>query len=203
MYPSAGGCRGGAKVHIVKRGGIGIDLHSWAREELPGVLHSAVDVSADVVGVVLFKLRGSECVARQDEVAKAGGETFDLGLDALAHIEGRASGDVTIGPGGVFSLWRARRVEQALLGEQYERLFGVLAPPDRGFGGGNFWQRAAHMDGRGTLTCWRSPGDGAVQRQVKLEDAGAIAVMAQFALVAGWQARTCYAQQLPADDGST
>src|SRR5579859_2218395 len=76
----------------------------------------------------------------------------------------------------------------------------MLAAPHGSFGDCDFWQRAAEVDGSSALAGWRSPGDGAVQRQVELEDAGTIAVMLQFTLVARRQARSRYAQQLPGSD---
>src|SRR5260370_143795 len=129
-------------------------------------------------------------MSRQDAIAKAGGETFNLGFDALAHIESWATGDMAVGPHGVFPLRRAGGVKQALLREQHERLFGMLTAPDRGFARRDFWQRAAQVYSCGAPALRRSPGDGAVERQVEFEDAGAIAITLQFVLVTGRQART-------------
>ena len=54
-----------------------------AGEQLAQVLGAAVDVAADVVGVVGLEVRRCHDVPRQDEVAEAGGEPLDLGLDPI------------------------------------------------------------------------------------------------------------------------
>ena len=46
------------------------------------------DVTAGVVRVVQFFLRGGEHRFRQDEVAEAWRKPLDLCLDALTHVDG-------------------------------------------------------------------------------------------------------------------
>lgn len=52
---------------------------------------------------------------RMDPVAKVCGEALDLSLDPVGHINCGIIGDVTVRPGGVLSLRRSCRVEQARL----------------------------------------------------------------------------------------
>jgi predicted amidohydrolase len=57
-----------------------------ARVELPPILDAAVEVAADVVGVVTRQRRGVHGVAGQNPVAEAGREALDLRLDLGGHV---------------------------------------------------------------------------------------------------------------------
>src|SRR5450755_4764274 len=100
----------------------------------------------------------------------------------------------------MFPRWRTRWIEQTLLCKQHKWLLGMLTAPDRSLTRRYFRQRSAEMHRRGTRTFLRLPGNGAIQCQVKLENARPIAIALQPALVSGRQARTCDAQQLPGSD---
>ena len=79
------------------------------------------------------------------ESRKPGREAFNLLFDALGHIEGGAMRDMAVGPGGVFAIRGARRVEEAVLHEQHVGSFGMLSLPDDSLGFANLFQRAAEM----------------------------------------------------------
>ena len=83
---------------------------------------------------------------------------------------------MAVRPYGVLALRRARLVEEALLGEQDKGPLGVFPAGDGGLAGGDLLQRPAEVDGPGTPALLRLPGDRAVEREVDLEDAGAVAV---------------------------
>src|SRR5690606_32048805 len=80
-------CGRRAKIDAAQRGSIGVHLQRWARPKLPPILHAAVDVAADIVGVVRGHVRGSMHTPRQDTLAKARGKALDLRLDGRAHIQ--------------------------------------------------------------------------------------------------------------------
>src|SRR6266849_9763929 len=64
------------------------------------------------------------------------------------------------------------------------------------FGGGNFLEAAAEMDGGRAQTLRRFPRNGTVQRVVHFENAGAVTVFREPASVARWKAVARHAQQL-------
>ena len=125
----------------------------------------AADRAADVVRVVAFEIgRGHRC-ARQDEVAEAGREALELRLDARGHVDAGAARHVAVGPGGVLSGRRARRVEQALLRDDHVRPLRVLAAPDGRLAADDLLERSADVDGAGALALGRAPGDRAARAQ--------------------------------------
>ena len=91
------------------------------RKELPPVADAAVDVAADVVGVVRLHRRGVLRRPGEDAVAEPGREPLDLGLDRGGHVDGRAVGHVAVRPRDVLALRGARRVRDRRLDEQHER----------------------------------------------------------------------------------
>jgi hypothetical protein len=95
----AGWCGGGADKD--GRVGSGVEADRRAEEGLQEGHGSAGDVAADVVGVAMLNVGCVELAASEDAVTEAGGETLDLPLDRVGHIDGRASGDVAISPAGV------------------------------------------------------------------------------------------------------
>ncbi len=76
---------------------------------------AAVDVAPDKICVPLFEIVRRTARPREDAVAKARRESFDLLLDPFAHIDARAERHVTISPEGMLTSRRARCVEEALL----------------------------------------------------------------------------------------
>ena len=72
-------------------------------EQLAQVLQPAVDVAADVVGVVRLHLGGRHRRPRQDEVAEPRREPLDLRLDPRGHVLGAAGGHVAVGPPDVLA----------------------------------------------------------------------------------------------------
>src|SRR5450759_3749054 len=73
------------------------------------------------------------------------------------------------------------------LGEDHEWALRVPAGGDGGFGGDDLLEAAAEMHGAGGRAARVPPRDGAVQRPVELEHAGAVAVAAQPAAIPLWQ----------------
>ncbi len=164
---------------------------------LPYVLDAAIDVSTNIVRVILLQFDRVEYVACQYEIAEARREAFDLRLYVLRHVEGRPTGDVAVGPKRVLPLWRSRCIEKAWLREHHKGPLGVLAFPYRAFGGGDFWQRATQVDSSGACTSSGLPGDRAIEREVDLEYTGAVAIALEPLLIPARQVISRDAQQLP------
>src|SRR5439155_219073 len=78
-----------------------------------------------------LELRRGDGRAREDAIAKAGGEAFDLRLDARGEVDGATVGYVAVRPADVLSLRRARRIEHALLRNEGERTLRDLSTPRR------------------------------------------------------------------------
>src|SRR5919202_990322 len=173
---AAGRRGGGAEVETFGGGGVGCEARYGPGEELPEVHDTAVYVATYEVGVGALQIRSAHRASGQDEVLKTGGEALYLIFYALCHVEGGAVRDVAVSPDGVFSFGGARPVEEALLGEQDERALGMFPPPDGGFSMRNLLQRAAQVDGSGPPVRSGLPGDRTVEREVHLEDAGAVPV---------------------------
>src|SRR5262245_28757503 len=81
---AAAGWRGGGTDEEARVGGrVGIEAGDRAGEELEQIGHAAGDGAADVVGIVALEIGRAGSVARQNEVAEAGREAFDLALDGV------------------------------------------------------------------------------------------------------------------------
>src|SRR5260221_14113047 len=103
-------------------------------EVLPYVLDAAIDVSTNIIRVIPLQFDRVKYMACQYEIAEARREAFDLRLYALGHIEGRPTGDVTVGPKRVLPLWRSRGIEKAWLRQEHQGPLGMFAVPYRAFG---------------------------------------------------------------------
>ena len=120
---------------------------------------------------------------REYALPEAGGEAFDLGLYPPRHVEGRAVGDVAVRPDRVLALRSARGVEEALLGEQDKGPLGVLSRATAASPA----EISSSAPPRWTVPARRHsslPGYRTVEREVHLEDAGAVAVALEGAPVA-------------------
>ena len=52
----------------------------------PQILDPAVDVTSDIVGIVLLHLVRGAGVARQDKVSETRGVPLHLGFDLIGHV---------------------------------------------------------------------------------------------------------------------
>lgn len=155
--------------------GVGIQTGDGAEEKLGEVVLPAGHVAADHRGIVLFQFRGAAGVAGEDAIAEAGGEALDLLFDAVGHVGGATRGNVAIGPAGVAAGGGAGGVDQGLLGDEHERLFGRATVRHFRFGAENVFEAAADMDGGGLATGGVAPGNRLRQGPVDFEDGGAMA----------------------------
>ncbi|MBA2396679.1 MAG: hypothetical protein H0V70_28470, partial [Ktedonobacteraceae bacterium] len=90
---------------------------------------------------------------------------------------------MAVGPDGLLALGGAGGIKEALLGQQHEWFFRVETLPDLSFGGRDLCQGPSNMH-RASLPAFAgSPGNGAIERQVDLADAGAVAVALEVAPV--------------------
>src|SRR5215207_380708 len=200
VHTHSGRRRGRADIEPLRRRRVRVESGHGPGEELSEIHDAAVDVAAHQVGVESFEVRRSHRVLGQDALLEARGEAFDLGLDPPCHVEGRAVGDVAVGPNGMLARRRAGRVEEALLRQQHERSLGMLAAPHGGFTGGDLLQRASEVDGPGPQALDGPPGDRAVEREIYLEDAGTVTVILEGAPVALGDVRPRDVEQLAGRD---
>ena len=135
-------------------------------------------------------------MAGKDTLAEPRRKSLDLRLDPLGHVFIGAAWHMAIRPGRVLARGSASRIEQALLCEQYEWPFGNLARPDSPFPSRDVVDEPTDMDSRGSGAPRIRPGDGAVEREVKLEDPRAVAVALKLSTVARGQSLTRYLEQL-------
>src|SRR5918994_5592676 len=149
MHASARRRRGRTYVQPLCRGGVRVETDHRPGQKLTEVHVAAAYVAADEVGVLPFEIRRPGDALRENTVPETGGETFYLRLDPLGHIEGRAVWDVAVGPDGVLALGSARLIEEALLGEQDERLLRVLPARYGSLPRRDLVERAAEVDGAG------------------------------------------------------
>src|SRR5216683_6934990 len=99
---ATGGRRGGrAEVQTPIR--CRVEPRCWPDEELPQVGDSAVDVAADVVGIVALDVGRRHDVTGEDARGEARGESLDLRLDSLAHVDRRSIRHMAIGPTDVLA----------------------------------------------------------------------------------------------------
>ena len=145
-------------------------------EQLAEVHPPAADVAADVVRVGRLELGRAGRPELEDPLAAARREPLDLGQDRLGHVGRRAVRNVAVGPDGVAAGGRPRPVEAAGLGEQDERPLGEAALRDEPLGPGDLLERAAEVDRAGLGQLRGAPRDVALDREVQLEDARAVAV---------------------------
>ena len=87
--------------------GIGVKAGHRTGKQLAPVLHAAVNVSANVVGVILLKIMRGHRVPRQDAVAETGRETFDLLFYGSRHIDIRSMRNVAVRPAGMLPRGRS------------------------------------------------------------------------------------------------
>ena len=118
---------------------------------------------------------GAHRVAPDDAVAEAGGEPFDLRLDAIGHVDGRAVRHVAVGPGGLRAR-RGRGSGRTGSAARAARMGRSAMPPrcDVAFGRGDLVERPAEMDGRRPGAVGVGPRDRPVERPVDLEHAGPV-----------------------------
>ena len=166
--------------------GVGVAADRRPRPELADVLDPGVDVAAYVVLVVALEVDRVHGVTGQDQVPEARREPLDLGLDALRHVHRRAGWHVAIGPHGVLPGGGARIVETGRLADQHERPLRHDTGRGGSLGRGHVRERAADVDCARVGEPRVFPWDRAVQRDVQLEGARAVAVAPQLG---GVQAR--------------
>src|SRR5919202_4779062 len=71
-----------------RRSRVRIETYHGACVKLPNVLNAPVDISANVIGVVLLHRGRAHNAARKNPLPKARRESLDLSLDAIGHIPG-------------------------------------------------------------------------------------------------------------------
>jgi len=141
VYAGSWGRGGGADVNVA--GGRGVMAPSGAEEELTEVDYTAGNVAPDEVRVHFLEGVWRKDPAGENAIAKAGGETFDLGFQGLQHVHVGTVGNVAVGPCNVLPCRCACGVEEAGLGKEYERALGVPAVAHVVFGRGDFLECAS------------------------------------------------------------
>src|SRR5579884_4261605 len=180
MYSAEWRSRGRAKKNV--RVGRSIVVWCGPEEQLAQGNGPSIDVPANEVGVQRFKKSGRRDMARQDAVAETGREALDLCFDALRHIKRGPVGHVTVGPGDVLSLRRARGIEQRRLREQDKWPVRMPVLPDCKFGFGDFFHCSAQMDRSGAGALSGLPRNGSGKGVVQLEGPRAVPETSQILL---------------------
>ncbi len=108
--------------------------------------------------------------AGEDAVTEARCEAFDLGLDTVGHVDGRAGRHVAVRPGNSLTVGRARGIPGLVLDEKDVRPLRDAVGGHIGLRGGDLLERAAEVDSRGSPRTVRCPRHGAVERPIDLED---------------------------------
>src|SRR5690606_3669094 len=101
----------------------------------------------DIISIIALHLRGVKGVCSQDSIFKSGGEPLYLRFNGLRHICGRAVGYMAVRPAGMLSIGCPATVENALLGKQDNRLFGMVPVPNVLFCAGDLFKRVAQVYG--------------------------------------------------------
>ncbi len=158
---------------------------------------AAVDVAPDKICVPLFEIVRRTARPREDAVAKARRESFDLLLDLFAHINAGAERHVTISPEGMLTSRRARCVEEALLRYENEGPLGMSALRDYPLPGGNFVKRSAEVHRPGAPACISGPGNRSGERVINLENARRVTEPRQAPTIARLHSVAGHTQELP------
>src|SRR5690606_27405328 len=185
VYAAAGRRGAGAEEEARNGRAIRVDPGDRTVKVLQQVLGAAVDVAADIVGIVAGQLGRRIGVAGQNGVAKAGSVALDLCFDGRRHVGGRAVGHVAVSPGDVPPGRGAAGVEVRRLHEEHVGALRVLPAPDGQLAGSDLGQAAAQMHGAAGGHRTVTPGYRLAQGVVDLEGAGAVAVAFKLAAVAG------------------
>jgi hypothetical protein len=85
-------------------------------------------------------------MAGENAIAKAGREPLDLRFNFVRHVDIAVKWNVTIGPQRVLTAWRARCIEQTLLGDQHEWPLWNLSQRNLTFRRRNLVNTAAEMN---------------------------------------------------------
>src|SRR5947207_1297532 len=171
---AAGWSRRRTQVNAAQRCSIWSRTENRAGNQLRHVDGAAANIAAREVRIRSFQIGRARFVARENAIAETGGESFDLRFDSLRHValvrhrtdlRWRATEwNVAIRPECVLSVRRARFIKEALLRHQHKWTLRDFAARDVALGIGNFFNRAAKMNGAGTAAPFRFPRNGRRQR---------------------------------------
>src|SRR5690606_24796730 len=183
MYTATGRGRRRADVDSIGRRGVWYDACHRSRKKLSQILHAAVDVTTDVVGVVRLHRRRSHRVSLQNQVTEPRRKSFDPVLNSLGGISGEAMRDVTVCPARAFPFGRTSWIKNALLGDECEgalRKFSLIGEPLRKR---DFIVGSAKMYRTSTATFRCFPRDRSVKRPIDLEHPRTITVLFELLAV--------------------
>src|SRR5271155_855552 len=166
--------RCGANVNIARR--CCIMSPRGPKQKLADVHGPARDITSYKVRVHALEICGSKNATRQNTVAKAGSETLDLIFQFLKHVYRRSMRHMAVRPRRMFVRRSSRLIEKTRLGQQNERVVGMLSVSDCRLRRGDFLKAAAEMHGHSSRAGGCFPGDGCAQCIIHFEDSGSIAV---------------------------
>src|SRR5699024_734180 len=105
---------GGADIHIGTGNVVRVEQACRTPKQLANILPSAIDITADISGIIAFHSLGIHAVHINNAVTKARSKTLDLVQNDFAHIPGRAVRHVAVSPAGVFTVRGAAVIKEAL-----------------------------------------------------------------------------------------
>ncbi len=168
VHPSPRRRRRRTQVHASERCSVRVPADVRSKQRLTQRGQTSVYVTTDAIGIVtldLYRGPGGSC---EYQVAKPRGESLDLGLDALGHVDRRPRGHMTVGPQRAASRRCACWVDDARLDHDAIGTLGVQARSDLRLGAGYLLECAAQVDGSGFPASSSFPRDWAIERPVDL-----------------------------------
>src|SRR5579875_2889202 len=129
MHAAPRWSRGRAEIETRVGCAVGDETGQGAGKKLKEISRTAINIAADIVGIIGFQLRGWGHVPGQNARTETWRETLDLLLDTLCHVKAAAVRHVAIGPHGLLACRGARRVKKALLCQQDIRARRRLTSP--------------------------------------------------------------------------
>ena len=170
--------------------------HVRSEQRLTQRGQTSVYVTTHAVGIVTLDLHRGPGGPCEHPVTKPRGETLDLRLDALGHVDRRPRGHMTVGPQRAASCRCARWVDNARL---HHDAIGTLGVPPRSYlrlGAGYLLECAPQVDGSGFPAHGRFPRDRAIERPVDLAHARSVLKALKGSPVAFRQTVGCEIEQL-------
>src|SRR6266568_6767282 len=175
MHPSAGRRRRRANIDTLSRCRVRYRPDRRTCEELPEILHPAIDIATNVIRIILLKLKRVRDMPSQDAITEARRKALNLSFDPLRHVERRTVRNMAIRPQGLLPLRCACQIKQALLCNQHKGLFRRFALPYRGLGSSNLCQRATDMDCSCAYAFLSFPWHRPIKRKIYFEHSWTVA----------------------------
>ncbi len=179
--------------------GVRIPAQQRAAQDLPEVVRPTDNIAADEVWIVSLEIgRPRSCCEQAPHHGNPGAyrSTGRSSLSVMSNVDPLGTWRVSAHAARCCPCRRARRIEQARLGQQHERPFGVLACGGGILGGGDLVERAAQVHCRSTRARSVSPGNRPAQRPIDLERGSPESVLREPVAISCRERVACYCDEL-------